>query len=579
MAREYQSSNLLSITRMRKVFAQRIWYVLLSIVFGLSIVLYFATPNSGPASSQERDAQAVLSVNGEKIPRAAYERQWDSMKRFAAGNEVQALQFQGMILDQMVNTALARSVARQRGATVSDAEVEKAILEQKKLGGDKPVPDSEFEEMLKAQGSSLRELRDELRQTLLPQALRQQIEQQVKVTEDDLLKTYDEYKLRHILISTSKLPEAQAKAKAERVLAEVKAGKDFAALANQHSDDPSNKPQKWDPKLKKSVPAGAPKGGDLGWAPLSNYVPEFAEAARNLKKGEVSGVVKTTHGFHIIRLEDTRRKLPKDYAKNKQTLLADFRKRKADEQYQKLMEEARETAKIVWHDPTLEWRYEYSKVAGPMGGMMGGPQAGDRQKFMEKLRKYAKENPEDSTAALVVGQDLYMKYVLAPKGPEKDRLRNEVIEAYEGALKRTEEQQTRLTLAQLYRDAGKKDDALRHYKLAQRLLRWDDSTASKGVHEQLATAFRALGETKLAEEASKRVAELKEQEKREREEARRAEAKRKAEEAKKKAEAAAKKTAKADVKPSAAAPVGEPPKADGTGATKPAASAPAGQQP
>lgn len=98
----------------------------------------------------------------------------------------------------------------------------------------------------------------------------------------------EETQVRHILIEGD-TPES--KAKAEKLLAEIKGGADFAKLATDNSQDPGS----------------AAKGGDLGFAPASRYVPEFGKAMGELKtKGEVSGLVKTQFGWHILKLEDRR---------------------------------------------------------------------------------------------------------------------------------------------------------------------------------------------------------------------------------------------------------------------------------
>lgn len=90
---------------------------------------------------------------------------------------------------------------------------------------------------------------------------------------------------RHILIAGQ---DDAARAKAEKLLAELRAGADFAALAREHSADPGS----------------AAKGGDLGFFPKGKMVPAFEKAAFALKKsGDLSPVVQTPFGFHIIRLE------------------------------------------------------------------------------------------------------------------------------------------------------------------------------------------------------------------------------------------------------------------------------------
>jgi len=127
------------------------------------------------------------------------------------------------------------------------------------------------------------------------------------VTDQDLQAYYDQHreeyrvpeqvKVSHILIKTP-LPApgakedekaiADARAKAEGVLKEVKAGGDFAKLAEKYSDDPGS----------------AKSGGDLGWIGRGRTVPEFEKAAFSLGKGQTSDLVKSSYGFHIIHVED-----------------------------------------------------------------------------------------------------------------------------------------------------------------------------------------------------------------------------------------------------------------------------------
>jgi peptidyl-prolyl cis-trans isomerase C len=95
------------------------------------------------------------------------------------------------------------------------------------------------------------------------------------------VKSEQEVHARHILVPT----EDEAKA----ILAQLKGGADFAVLAKEKSKDP-----------------GAAEGGDLGYFTKDQMVPEFAEVAFRLDKGQLSDPVKTQFGWHIIKVEDKR---------------------------------------------------------------------------------------------------------------------------------------------------------------------------------------------------------------------------------------------------------------------------------
>jgi peptidyl-prolyl cis-trans isomerase D len=105
----------------------------------------------------------------------------------------------------------------------------------------------------------------------------------------DQFRTKERVKARHILVSILNKPADQVpklKAKAEELLKQIKAGADFAKLAEQNSDDKSN----------------ASKGGDLGWVMRGQMVPEFEKATFALKQGQISDVVTTNYGFHIVQV-------------------------------------------------------------------------------------------------------------------------------------------------------------------------------------------------------------------------------------------------------------------------------------
>ncbi len=139
----------------------------------------------------------------------------------------------------------------------------------------------------------------------------------------------------HILFMTidpdtgQPLPDDQIAAKeklAHEVLEKVKAGGDFAELAKQYSEDPGNKDQ----------------GGDLGWVTTGQMAPSFEQATFALKEGEVSDVVKTEFGFHIIeaRKKDAAVRKPLDEVRDE--IIADIRAERAEEaQYERADEAAR----------------------------------------------------------------------------------------------------------------------------------------------------------------------------------------------------------------------------------------------
>jgi peptidyl-prolyl cis-trans isomerase C len=165
-----------------------------------------------------------------------------------------------------------------------------------------------------------------IRNKLLMETLLQDVGK-AAATPDAMKKVYDdakkqmggeqEVRARHILVPS----EDEAKA----VLAEVKKGTDFAELARQKSKDPG----------------AAAEGGDLGYFTKDQMVPEFAEAAFKLDKGQVSDPIKTQFGWHIIKVEDKRSKPVPEFDKIKDQIATYVERRAQAEFIGKLREGAK----------------------------------------------------------------------------------------------------------------------------------------------------------------------------------------------------------------------------------------------
>ncbi|WP_434926925.1 peptidylprolyl isomerase SurA [Shewanella sp. HL-SH8] len=146
----------------------------------------------------------------------------------------------------------------------------------------------------------------------------------------------DEVKSRHILLKPSPiLSEDRAQAMLANFLKDIRSGDaDFDKLARQYSEDPGS---------------GA-KGGELGWAEPSLYVPEFSQTLQNLKPGEISEPFRTTHGWHIVQLEDRRKTDATDKFNSNRAHQLIFR-RKFNEELQNWLDEMRSDAYIEVFEP------------------------------------------------------------------------------------------------------------------------------------------------------------------------------------------------------------------------------------
>ena len=151
-----------------------------------------------------------------------------------------------------------------------------------------------------------------------PEAMKAFYDEQVKA----LPKEY-EVRARHILVDT----EEAAKA----ALARIKGGEDFAKVASELSKDPGS----------------GKEGGDLGYFTRDRMVPEFAEAAFKTEPGQISEIVKSQFGYHIIKVEDRREKKPPSFDQVKDQIAKYMAQKAQEDEVTKL----RTAAKIERIDP------------------------------------------------------------------------------------------------------------------------------------------------------------------------------------------------------------------------------------
>jgi len=212
---------------------------------------------------------------------------------------------------------------------------------------------------LKAVGTTQEEMRSKmLEETTAEAALERQLN--IKVNQDDIKKFYDDnpakfeepemVRASHILLSTrnmdtnTELTEEQKTAKhklAEDLLKRARGGEDFAKLARQYSEDPGSKD----------------KGGEYQF-PRGQMVPEFESAAFSLKTNEVSEIVTTTFGYHIIKLSEKIPAKKVEFAK----VAPDIREYLKQQQMQKRQQELKDYLAKLQKDAKVEILDEKLKV-------------------------------------------------------------------------------------------------------------------------------------------------------------------------------------------------------------------------
>lgn len=134
-------------------------------------------------------------------------------------------------------------------------------------------------------------------------------------------------RVRHILIKTQGKPKEDApkmKAKAEDLLKQLQHGADFAELAKKNSEDPGS----------------AEKGGELGWVVRGQTVPNFEKTAFSLKPNELSGIIETEYGYHIIQVEEKQQARTQSFDDVKGQILLDMKKQIAADSLKKAIDAA-----------------------------------------------------------------------------------------------------------------------------------------------------------------------------------------------------------------------------------------------
>ncbi len=204
------------------------------------------------------------------------------------------------VLERLIAERSVLQYAKETGIRVDDTTVERTILrvaEENKLSPD------EFRKLLEREGIPYANYREDIRHQIVIQRVRdREVDSKVTVSDaevDNYLATVasqggeDEYLLSHIYVTvpeqaTPDVVRARER-RAEEALAEVKGGKDFAQVAAAYSNAPD-----------------ASSGGDLGWRTRARLPSVFADIVRTLKPGQVSAVLRSAGGFHIVKLVEQR---------------------------------------------------------------------------------------------------------------------------------------------------------------------------------------------------------------------------------------------------------------------------------
>ncbi len=206
------------------------------------------------------------------------------------------------VLERLVLQKIQIQIAKRTGVEVTEDTINQAI---NNIASQNKLSPPEFRGILEREGYDFEQFRDEIRNEILISKLRkQQVENRIHVTDkeiDDYLSTREqqgegeiEYNIGHILIaipeSASQDEYAAAKVKAEDALLKLRQGEEFERLAFTMSDGQQ-----------------AAEGGDLGWLAAKDLPSLFTDVVVTMEQGQISDVISSPGGFHIIKLKGTNR--------------------------------------------------------------------------------------------------------------------------------------------------------------------------------------------------------------------------------------------------------------------------------
>ena len=312
----------------------------------LLIVLTLITLASPAYVGESQSAeQKVAVVNGTVINQPEFDNEMNRVLerlqrtgRFP--NDLERSQIKKQVLENLIARELLYQESQTKGIKVDQKEIEAQVTA---LKGRFPS-EVEFKNALSTMNQTEADLRFQFERDLaIRKLLDDQIGDKVAVSEKESKAYYDnnlesfkkpeQVRASHILIKVDpgaeEAKKAEARTKIESVQAKLKKGEDFGALAKEYSEGPSG-----------------PKGGDLGFFGRGQMVKPFEEAAFSMKPGQVSGMVETRFGYHLIMVAERTPESTLSYEEVKDRLEQYLKQQKVQEAIAAYVETLQGKAKI-----------------------------------------------------------------------------------------------------------------------------------------------------------------------------------------------------------------------------------------
>jgi peptidyl-prolyl cis-trans isomerase C len=295
--------------------------------------------------AQEQTQATLATVNGTAITQSDLDREFSRIK-LQADRRQQPLnasaisQIKNRILETLIHRELLYQTSLEQGFVLDDSEVDQNLEQIKQ----RLSPGKSFAQALAEIHVSETDFRNEIKKAMLIQKLMEkEVYSKISISEKDARIFYDNnpqffqeperIRASHILVKLDNPADESQRAKAlkkiEDIRTRLKNGENFAELAKEFSEGPSGK-----------------NGGDLGVFDRTKMVKPFSEAAFALETGEISGIVETQFGFHIIKVTEKLPKTKLKYEDVKERILQTMRRQKIQEATATYLDQLKKTANI-----------------------------------------------------------------------------------------------------------------------------------------------------------------------------------------------------------------------------------------
>ncbi len=310
----------------------------------LAAVFAMLTPMAWSAP-EESSEDRVAVVNGEPISRAELEQEMTPVRHRMGMtgenvDEAKLAEIRKEVLENLIRRELIFQESREKGFTVEESAVEERLSALKAR-----FPDPEqFQQMMAQMNFTEEILKQQIREQLTIQKfVESRIVEKIEVAEAEAKKYYEENRdqfeqpeqihARHILIKVEEgadeAAKTDAKERLEAVRGKLEEGGDFEELAEEYSEGPSKS-----------------RGGDLGFFGRGQMVKSFEDAAFALEPGEVSGLVETQFGYHLIELVEEKAAGVQSFAEAQPRIEQMLKNQRIQSELDKYIENLREESKI-----------------------------------------------------------------------------------------------------------------------------------------------------------------------------------------------------------------------------------------